>query len=218
MEGWLQMRLANGKVLDFVEVSALQHESEISEMLNVILAHSEVQSAIEIGTFEGATAHVWAQLVSEFGGLVHCIDVQFGSDHKAAPEWTNRCQPVYRDTPFAANVVEIEGESQDPEVVAKVALSLGGRKVDFLFIDGNHNYGPAKADYWNYAAFVRPGGWIAFHDIKNKTWGVSELWEEIKGQQPSWEFCIHDQPDDLRKTHRDMGFVNGIGLIRWGEE
>ena len=210
------MKLANGMKLDFAGYSALQHESEISEMLNTILAEDEIKNAIEIGNFEGATTYLWAQLVVPHGGKVYCIDVQFGPGNKATLGWENRLQPIYRQKGvFGEAVVEIEGISQSREIKDDLAGLLGGREVDFLFIDGDHDYEPAKADFEDYSPFVRDRGWIAFHDIRNEAWGVSELWKELKKQYESWEFYIHEQPEEIRKTCREMSFINGIGLIRW---
>ncbi len=203
--------------LDFRAENMLQHESEVIAMLETILERSEIRSAIEIGTFEGATAYLWGQVVKPHGGKVYCIDEQFGTDYKAAPEWSNRCKPVYRGTEIEENIIEIEGMSQDHDVIDRLAGMLRRKKVDFLFIDGDHYYVPAKADFVNYSRFVREEGWIAFHDIMNETWPVSQLWKELKTKYESWEFVIQRQPPKSKKSHRDLGFINGIGLIRWKE-
>jgi hypothetical protein len=39
------------------------------------------------------------------------------------------------------------------------------RLLDFLYIDGNHDYKSAKTDYELYSPFVREGGLIGFHDL-----------------------------------------------------
>lgn len=204
--------------LDFRPKNMLQHESEITEMLDVILQRSEIHNVIEIGTFEGGTAYLWGQLIKPHGGKVYCIDTKFGTMGKAAPEWSNRCEPVYRKTDIEDCIVEIIGSSQDPEIVRQMREMLNGERVEFLFIDGDHYYEPAKADFENYSSFVVDDGWIAFHDIMNETWPVSQLWKEIKGNYKSWEFVIQRQAKEIRKSHRDLGFVNGIGLIRWREK
>lgn len=212
------MRLANGMELDFSGRSALQHESEISEMLNVILAESEIRNVIEIGSFEGGTAHLWAQLVAKYGGTVYCVDVQFGPGNKATGGWENRCIPIYRGTKEDGRIIEIEGTSQDSEVIRRITELLNGELVDFLFIDGDHTYQCAQADLENYSPFVRDGGWIAFHDARNEAWGVSRFWKEIRQHYENWEFFIHEQPDEVRKTDRALSFTDGIGLIRWRSE
>jgi predicted O-methyltransferase YrrM len=39
------------------------------------------------------------------------------------------------------------------------------KPIDMLFIDGDHNYAEVKNDFINWSKFVRPGGWILFHDV-----------------------------------------------------
>jgi hypothetical protein len=38
------------------------------------------------------------------------------------------------------------------------------RDIDLLFIDGDHSYEGCKTDLISWLPWVRPGGWIAFHD------------------------------------------------------
>lgn len=76
----------------------------------------------------------------------------------------------------------VEGNSADPAIVEKTRALAG--ELDFLFIDGDHSYEGAKADFDNYGPLVRKGGVIAFHDIlPARWWGsveVHRLWDEIK--------------------------------------
>lgn len=66
---------------------------------------------------------------------------------------------------------------------------MGDRKVDFLFIDGDHSYIGVKLDYYMYKEFVKPGGWIGFHDIKdtefhrNNQCFVADFWNELSGEK-----------------------------------
>jgi len=71
--------------------------------------------------------------------------------------------------------------SYDPETPTKVNDILNGKKVDFLFIDGDHRYEAIKEDYKLYSSFVKEGGIIAFHDIgENEEGGGRIFWNEIK--------------------------------------
>jgi predicted O-methyltransferase YrrM len=36
--------------------------------------------------------------------------------------------------------------------------------LELLFVDGDHSYEGARADYRRWGAFVRPGGHLLFHD------------------------------------------------------
>jgi len=62
--------------------------------------------------------------------------------------------------------------------------------LEVLFIDGDHSYEGAKADYERWRAFVRPGGHLLFHDAVdtggygNVYPGVARLMDEIGDE---WE-------------------------------
>jgi len=110
----------------------------------------------------------------------------------------------------------IDGSSYAASTVKKVKNTLVGKKVDILFIDGDHSYDGVKKDFLNYRQFVAENGIIAFHDIlldystrySQKTFnyagGVPDFYNKIKQLYPSVEF-VDDPGSD--------GF--GIGLIRY---
>jgi predicted O-methyltransferase YrrM len=60
---------------------------------------------------------------------------------------------------------------------------LEGRKLDFLFIDGDHTYEGVKGDFKMYFPLVRKDGIIAFHDIMpgppENVGGAPQFWHEI---------------------------------------
>ena len=77
----------------------------------------------------------------------------------------------------------------DEELKQLVKDKLDNTKLDFLFIDGDHTYEGVKQDFEMYKEFVKPGGWIGFHDIKdtefhrNADCRVDILWNEIEGEK-----------------------------------
>jgi predicted O-methyltransferase YrrM len=104
---------------------------------------------------------------------------------------------------------DMPGEQLDGELGAalaryglerKVHLIVGdSRKVEppsttleVLFIDGDHSYEGAKADFERWSAYVRPGGHVLLHDAVdsggygNVYPGVARVVDEIRGEQ-GWE-------------------------------
>lgn len=84
--------------------------------------------------------------------------------------------------PFKERVEIVKDFSQNVDI-EKV---LGGRKIDLLFIDGDHHRNAVRDDYNKYHRFVKPNGKIVFHDygmlagvIKAVDWYVvpSGLWD-----------------------------------------
>jgi len=108
----------------------------------------------------------------------------------------------------------IQGDSHKIETFRKIEEILKGRKVDFLFIDGDHSYEGVKKDFEMYSPLVRKGGIIAFHDIipdyytrygiKTGSWTgeVYKFWNEIKEKYEHLEI-VKDREQD--------GF--GIGVL-----
>jgi len=54
------------------------------------------------------------------------------------------------------------------------------RPIDLLFIDDSHLYADIKANFDKFVPFVRPGGYVAFHDYHFPTaGGVKEFVDEL---------------------------------------
>ena len=90
---------------------------------------------------------------------------------------------------FAEDVHLVHTDSHITESKNQISSILGEQKLDFLFIDGDHTYEGVKQDFEMYKEFVKPGGWIGFHDIKdtefhrNADCRVDILWNEIEGEK-----------------------------------
>jgi len=53
------------------------------------------------------------------------------------------------------------------------------KKIDVLFIDGDHSYEGVKKDFLKYEPYVKSNGLIFMHDITHKHFGVKEFWKEV---------------------------------------
>jgi cephalosporin hydroxylase len=96
-------------------------------------------------------------------------------------------------------------DSLSEESVEKVKNILNGRKIDFLFIDGDHRYESVKKDFENYLPLCSDDAVVAFHDIVVKHiegCGVYKLWDEIKNDYKNKEII-----EDRGKN------TTGIGVI-----
>lgn len=59
------------------------------------------------------------------------------------------------------------------------------KSIDILHIDGLHTYEAVKKDYDTWKRTVTDEGVILFHDIKVPNFGVKEVWEEVKAENPN---------------------------------
>ena len=81
-------------------------------------------------------------------------------------------------------IIFLEDDSHKLLTLQKVKKILKDRKVDLLFIDGDHSYQGVKKDFKMSSPLVKLGALICLHDIipgeYNKVGGVPEFWKEIR--------------------------------------
>lgn len=66
------------------------------------------------------------------------------------------------------------------------------KSIDILHIDGLHTYEAVKHDYETWKNKVKDNGVILFHDIRVQNFGVKEVWEEVKAENPKAIFIEFD--------------------------
>jgi cephalosporin hydroxylase len=185
-----------------MSLGAIQIPEELQQLVDFV-ANLKPVNILEIGAESGATFFLWCQLAS---GMKISVDWPCGAsgswkyvDHLALQERTNTMMS------WGEGIAIITGNSHSKEVRERVYSVLQDEGLDFLFIDGDHSYEGVRADFKNYAELVRPGGFVAFHDIKDTPYHrrmgceVGRFWKELVGEKQ--EFC----------ANTDWG---GIGLVR----
>ncbi|NPV05565.1 MAG: class I SAM-dependent methyltransferase [Syntrophaceae bacterium] len=184
-------------------IRPLQSRVELEALLGEVrrLGPSAV---VEIGTASGGTLFMLTRAASADATLVS-IDLPGGAFGGGYPVWR---APLYRSFARPGQRVHLlRRDSHDPSTLETLRGILGGRKVDFLFIDGDHTYEGVKKDFEMYRTLVRPGGMVGFHDIVPHSAAsgceVDRFWNEIRGAFDSVEF--------VENRRAQFG---GIGLIR----
>ena len=176
-------------------IDSVQQRKEIHSLAEAVKA-IKPKTIVEIGTCNGGTFFIWANLASELA--ITCdLNISKIRDelYSAFPPPDSKC-----------NVISLAGDSHKQEFLETVKKALDGKQVDFLFIDGDHTEEGVRSDYNMYSPLVRSGGIIAFHDILEKqptpNNQVYYFWEEIKKSTNTEEFV---------KDYSQTGF--GIGII-----
>lgn len=137
-----------------------QHLTEITAFVNYLLQERPAR-ILEIGMHRGGTSALFSTIATEM-----CIGVDLPDGPWGGIGWieaSKRNEALAAEFPTFRAVV---GNSRDVSTFDAVRFLLGDHKVDLLFIDADHSYDGVRADFETYRWLVRPGGMIAFHDIK----------------------------------------------------
>ena len=130
---------------------------------------------VEIGSFCGKSACFMAAAVKHAGTKVpvHCVDLWYtGGKTQQANHSYKKFKRI-----FDANVVTFQLENiVVPHMVESTAFAKSWKTpIDLLFIDAGHSYTACLADYQAWYKFIKPGGWIAFHDYVPRFHGVMKV-------------------------------------------
>jgi len=170
-------------VQESYDLGMVQNHKEIFEAAEHFKSQG-VKNFMEIGTDQGGSFAIWSKLSED--GIRISVDLPHGPYGR--PDYNEYERDEYLQS-LGSNVTTIWGSSHDESIKERVSSILEGEKLDFLFIDGDHTYEGVKQDYEMYKEFVKPGGWIGFHDIKdtefhrNANCRVDQLWNELEGNK-----------------------------------
>ncbi len=176
---------------------ANQKRNEILPLLQQLRA-LRPRYLCEIGSAQGGTLFLFSQVAASNAALLS-IDIGFSKaqlrayPHLGRPGQSLRC---------------MSADSHKKRTRKAIEQWLGGNRLDFLFIDGDHSLAGVTEDYKMYAPLVRPGGLIAFHDIvpdHSHRFGVNTgsdagevpaFWSALKEQHQSAREFIEDSQQD----------------------
>lgn len=182
--------------------AAIQHVDELTEFTRLLRA-SPPRLALEIGTAQGGVFWLLCRVATADATLIS-LDLPPVERHSGG-ERTAIDLPAMKEPDQTIHVVQ--GSSHAASTLDRVAEILAGRKLDLLFIDGDHTYDGVKSDYEMYAPLVRTGGIIAFHDIVPAPWPecqVDRFWAELSSDPSRVSRAI------VRTVRSHFG---GIGLV-----
>ena len=183
------------KTKGLYRIDSVQMREEILALAQAVKSINP-KTILEIGTCNGGTFFIWANLASDLAITCDLNKSKIRDElYQSFPPPESKCK-----------VIPLAGDSHKQAFLETVKVSLDGNQVDFLFIDGDHTEEGVRADYNMYSPLVRSGGIIAFHDILEKQPipgnQVFYFWDEIKKSTNTEEFV---------KDYSQTGF--GIGII-----
>ena len=193
-----------------ISMRPLQSRWEFRRLLEE-LERVRPAAMLEIGTARGGSLLAFSGLCSPNAHIVS-VDLPGGPFGGGYPMWK---VPLYKAIARPGQRLDlVRGNSHSANTFAHVERLLGGRKLDFLFIDGDHSYEGVRSDFDRYKSLVRPGGIIAFHDIAAPHPGRPLINGNDPGEVPRfWVELTTERPGQAIVDPEGYGCF-GIGLIR----
>jgi hypothetical protein len=151
--------------LNASQQGVIQLPREFARWLQLAAAHRPARY-LEIGTFNGATASLAAAYLARFH-----------------PDFTALTIDVWPGFVFHREVRDLIPLRYE---VGRTSFDLRGQPFDAVFIDGDHSFDWAWADYENVG---RRAPVCAFHDVNNAPYrelpmgGVCGVWELVKREE-----------------------------------
>lgn len=132
---------------------------------------------LEIGSFKGKSTIILAKaaaLSSEH--TVVAVDplVLFESTGRSLPTTRSFAQEFYTNIRWAG----IERQVEFHQAPAGALARTWTRPIRLLWIDGDHTYAGAKADFDHFASFLSDGAIVALHDVLNRFEGPVRVFTE----------------------------------------
>jgi predicted O-methyltransferase YrrM len=137
---------------------------------------------VEIGSWKGkSTAFMAVEIANSRKKIdFYCIDTFEGSvEHKDNPEL-----PFLYDI-FKNNMKPLEGYYKDMKMTSMEAVkNFEDESLDFVFIDGSHEYKDIKDDIIHWLPKVKKGGILAGHDYyfppQPISWGLRPIVNSVE--------------------------------------
>ncbi len=148
--------------------------------------------ALEIGSHIGSSALFLCAGLSRISGSLICVDT-----------WMNETMPDgAKDTlpEFSANTREYAAMITPVRKFSNTltAQDIGG-PLDFALIDGDHSEQGVRSDFALLEGWIKPGGYIAFHDLRRNFPGVHIVMGEALASG-KWQIAsLHDTLGVIRR-------------------
>ena len=151
-----------------------------ARLLGTIAACAPATGVIlEIGSFKGKSTVMLGKVAAHYGlGPVIAVDPHnFNNselqDFKSAPDATS-----FNEFLHNIKAAGVDGHVEVHRAYSSEVASLWNRPIRFLWIDGDHSYPGAKADFDGFIRHLSPHGVVALHDSLHEFAGPIRVFVE----------------------------------------
>jgi glycosyltransferase involved in cell wall biosynthesis/predicted O-methyltransferase YrrM len=133
---------------------------------------------VEIGSFKGRSTVAMGHACIGTNRRIYSIDTWDGSDSDFSErQFFDIWQENVQKSGISQYVTPLRGYSHD--ILNRWYELTAESNIDFIFIDGSHQYLDVLKDYNLSFPLVKNGGWIAFHDVVHTCPGPEKVWHNI---------------------------------------
>lgn len=153
-------------------------KEEGQHLWDQVIQLPENSVVVEIGSYVGKSSFILASACLERNSKLICIDpFVVGFDGITHFENTREI--------FKENILNVFDNVTLFDMTSQDAIKHIKKKIDFLFVDGDHDYEGVVLDCKNYLPKLKNGNNVCFHDFTNRGLdGVRQGVEEFCG---NWE-------------------------------
>lgn len=181
----------------------------------IVKKFSSGSKFVEVGCWKGRSAAYMAVEIANSGKDIefYCVDTWEGSiEHKDDPT----IHTLYET--FLRNMKPVENYYFPLRITSKEASSkFKDASLDFVFLDGSHEYADVKLDIQKWLPKVKPGGILAGHDyyVDCYDWfpGVKQAVNEELSEFETSENCfIYEVPYKIENKLKNFPSINFISM------
>ena len=150
----------------------------MTTMLKACITLQDGHTVVEIGSYQGKSTVVLGSVMKTYfpQGKVYAIDPHNGVVG-AADQGLQATAPTL--VTFNRNIAQA-GLEEVVTLIQQCSFEVEwDRPISYIFIDGLHDYPNVARDHWHFAAHVKKGGYIAFHDYADYYPGVQAFVNEL---------------------------------------
>lgn len=161
-----------------------QTKAELIFILDVV-QKADPSTIVEIGSAQGGFLFMLSYILKGMNKTFISIDpwykgTKYGKSFKTYQNTVKKLKLHFPSNQY----LYIREDSASKNALNILKKMLKGKKIDFLFIDGDHSYEAVSNDFYIYKNLVKKNGIIALHDIGGYE-GVIKVWNKIK-EENGW--------------------------------